>query len=485
MSDSIVCPSCHCEIEVTEALASRLRGELEEQFQSELRRREVEFSRRAAALNDRERQLQTALDDVDRQVAARLDQERQQLVEQTFDRARLALRTDLEDARRETAELRQKLQDSHQAELVLRRTTRELELQQQNFDVILARRIEEERTQAAREALLKARESVELELQDARHQADELQQKLRSAQDVELELRRQARAFEEERRELELTITRRLDDEKAKVRAEALRQAAEERELKEAEHDKQMNDLRRQIDELKRKSEQTSQQLQGEVMELSLEQLLRREFPSDEILPIPKGVHGGDVLQQVRDGYGTACGAILWESKRTKNWNGDWLPKLRDDQRAAKAQLAALASVELPSGLQTFACLDGVWVTSRSCVAGLAAALRYGLIQVATAKRALDGQQDKMTLLYGYLSGPEFRHRVEGIVESFVTLKDDLEKEKRSMQRMWARREKQLERAVFSTSSLYGDLGGIIGSSLPQIEQLELPPLLEGPEDDD
>ena len=268
-------------------------------------------------------------------------------------------------------------------------------------------------------------------------------------------------------------MNRQLDEERAKIRDDAKQEAIAERELKEAEKEKIIGDLRRQIAELQRKSEQGSQQLQGEVLELSLEDQLRQRFPFDEITPVPKGIHGGDVLQTVRDASGTECGRILWESKRTKNWSDGWLSKLRDDQRAAKAQLAILVSVELPSDLRTFRHIDGVWVTSTACAIGVASALRAGLLEVAAAKRSTEGRNDKMELLYSYLSGQEFRHRIEGIVEAFVTLREELEAEKRSTQRMWARREKQLERAVAQTTGMYGDLSGIIGASLPQIERLE------------
>lgn len=414
MSNTIVCPNCQVDIEVTEAISSQLRAQFQQQFDGETRRQEKQFAQREAALADSQRELEKARESVDEQVTARLAKERKQI---------------------------------------------------------------------AADALAKARESVDTEIQDARLQLSEMRDRLKQTQQAELELRKQARELEEQKQQLELTVTRKLDEERQKIRNDAKREAAEETELNLAEREKIIGDLQKQIAELKRKSEQSSQQLQGEVMELSLEELLRREFPCDEIVPVPKGIHGGDVTQHVRDTNGETCGAILWESKRTKNWNDGWLPKLRDDQRAAKAQLSVIATTELPSGLATFDCVDGVWVTNRSCVAGLAAALRHGLVEIAAAKRSLDGRQDKMTIMYGYLSGPEFRHRVEGIVESFVTLREDLEKEKRSMQRMWAKREKQLERAVFSTSSLYGDLGAIIGASLPQIEQLELP-ALEGPDAD-
>jgi len=410
MPDTIICPKCKYEIEVTEALSSRMREQLRKEYEAELRLREQEFAAKADQLRQREQALKDAQQAIDAEVQAR---------------------------------------------------------------------VARERARVEQDALAKAKEAVLMELKDKEAQLSETKAKLDEAQKLELDLRKRARELEEQQRELDLTLARKLDEQRQKIREQAKKEANEERALKEAEKDKLIEDLRRQIGELQRKSEQGSQQAQGEVMELELEDLLRRQFPYDEIVPVPKGVHGGDVIQHVHDAGGILCGTILWESKRTKAWSDGWLPKLRDDQRAAKAQFAVLASVELPRGLSTFACIDGVWVTSRACAMGLAAALRAGLIEVAAAKRSLEGRQGKMELLYNYLSGPDFRHRVEGIVEAFVTLREDLEAEKRATQRLWAKREKQLERAVANTAGFYGDLSGIIGASLPQIEQLQLPALVD------
>jgi hypothetical protein len=266
-----------------------------------------------------------------------------------------------------------------------------------------------------------------------------------------------------------------VDEERAKIRDDAKREAEEQNRLREAEKEKLIEDLRGQIDDLKRIAEKGSPQVRGEVMELELEDLLRDLFHDDAIDPVPVGAHGGDILHRVYDVSGQGCGLILWESKRTKNWSDAWLPKLRNDQRVAKAHVAVLTSEELPKGVVTFGCIDGVWVTNRLCVVGLAAALRHGMIEAARARRALEGRQNKVEFLYTYLAGSEFRQRIEGIVEAFMTLRDDLESEKRSMHRMWAKREKQLERAVSNTAGLYGDLSGILGPSLPQIADLGLP----------
>ncbi len=411
MSDTVICPQCQHEIEVTEVLSAQLRGQLQKEFEAQLRRKESDFEKREREIAKGRDELAKGQQEVERRVSEQLAKERKQL---------------------------------------------------------------------EGDLLVKAREQVAVELRDRDQQLAETSQKLKASQNAELELRKERRALEEEKSALELSVSRRLDEERAKIRDAAKKEAADERQLKDAEKDKLISDLRVQMEEMKRRAEQGSQQLQGEVLETTLEDLLRQQFPFDEITPVPKGVHGGDVTHLVRDASGTVCGTILWESKRTKNWSDGWLPKLRDDKRAAKAEAAILVSIELPKEVTTFKSIDGIWVTSVGCAISLAHALRAGLLEVGAAKRALDGRQDKMELLYNYLSGQEFRHRVEGIVEAFATLRTDLEAEKRATQKMWARREKQLERASLQTAGMYGDLSGIIGRALPRIEQLELP-LIDGP----
>jgi hypothetical protein len=408
MSDTISCPQCGTEIEITEVLSTQLGEKLRKEYEAKERAKEKEFA-------DRETKLKG-------------------------------------------------LEES-------------LGKKQESLEEEVAKRLLEEREKVRAEEAARAKEQVAVELKDKESEIRGIKEKLQCAQQAELDLRKKTRELEEAKQELDLTLARKLDEERAKIREAAKKEADEERQLKDAEKDKLIGDLKRQIGDLKRKSEQGSQQLQGEILEITLEDLLRQHFLYDDIDPVPKGIHGGDVIQTVRDSTGAVCGIILWESKRTKNWSDGWLPKLRDDQRAAKAQAAILVSIELPKDVSNFRHIDGIWVTSTACAINLGSVLRAGLIEVATAKRSLEGRNDKMEYLYGYLSGPEFRHRVEGIVEAFVTLREELEAEKRSTQRIWARREKQLERAVSQTAGMYGDLSGIIGASLPAIEKLEVPAL--------
>jgi len=267
------------------------------------------------------------------------------------------------------------------------------------------------------------------------------------------------------------------------VRDKAKLEAEDGLKLKVLEKEEQIASMQRQIEELRRKAEQGSQQLQGEVQELELESLLRTKFMRDTIDPVPKGEFGGDVLHRVIGPLGQHCGTILWESKRTKNWSDGWLPKLRDDQRAAKAEIALLVTQVLPKGVEAFDYIDGVWVTESRCAIPVAIALRQSLIELASARQAGEGQLTKMELVYQYLTGPRFRHRVEAIVEKFEDMQADLERERKTMTRLWAKREEQIKGVIETTVGMYGDLQGIAGRTMQEIEGLETR-LLESSKDE-
>ena len=190
---------------------------------------------------------------------------------------------------------------------------------------------------------------------------------------------------------------------------------------------------------------------------------------------MPKGEHGGDILHRVSGPFGQTCGTILWESKRTKNWSDSWLGKLREDQRAAKAEIAVIVSQALPKGVETFELIDGVWVTHPRAALPVAMALRNTLIEVACARQATEGQQTKMEMVYQYLTGPRFRQRVQAIVEAFSSMQEDLDKEKKAIMKQWAKREEQIHRVMQATVGMYGDLQGIAGKTLQEIDGLGFP----------
>ncbi len=347
----------------------------------------------------------------------------------------------------------------------------ELKAKEREFQDSLAA----ERTRIEDQARKKALESVSLELKDKEQQLEEQRKKLAAAAQQELDLRKRQRDLEERERNLRLEVDRTLDDERRKIREETLKKVTEDHRMRELEKDKQLNDLRLQLDEMKRKMELTSQQMQGEVQEMELETVLRQQFRADSIEPVPKGIRGADVIQIVQSPKGQRCGMIIWESKRTKAWSDGWIQKLKDDQRLVKAEIAVLVTTVLPKDLNRFGFLDGIWVTDFASAVGLASALRENLLQLAYLRNSMAGMEEKRDQIYAYLTGMQFRQRIEAIVESFNAMKDDLEAEKRSIEKAWAKREMQINRMLKSTAGMYGDLQGIIGAALPDVKVLELP----------
>jgi hypothetical protein len=372
---------------------------------------------------------------------------------------------------------RQKLRQQQEE---LAKQQRELQQQAEAVEEQVRSKLGEERRELEQKARQRAKEELGVEIQDRDAELARLRAKTEQADRNELAFRRKKRELEEKLRTADLEVERRLQEEMKKVREQAMRELDEQHRLKLLEKEQQVDGLRRQIEELKRKAEQGSQQAQGEVLEVALEQLLKDLFPTDSIEPVPKGIRGADVVQRVLDESGTDCGLILWESKRTRHWSKEWLPKLRDDLRAVGASRSVIVSERLPDHVQHFGQVNGVWVVSWVCVHPVAVALREGLIAVAKSRRALDGQHSKMELVYNYLTGQEFYNRVSGIVEAFVTMGQDLEEERRAFTTRWNKRGKQLRRVLDSTSGLYGDLQGIIGRSLPEIKGVSLAGL--GPE---
>jgi hypothetical protein len=412
---TIICPKCKTEILLTESLAAPLVEATRQQFEEKLSKKDDEIALREQVLRDKEKQVSEAKRGLEQQVAdqvaEQLKAERQRVIEEESKKAKQASASELETKDRELADLQE---------------------------------------------VLKSRD-----------------EKLAEAQNAQAELIKKQRELDDAKRELELTVAKRVQAELSEVRTQAKREGEEGLKLKVLEKEEQIASMQRQIEELRRKAEQGSQQLQGEAQELELESLLRIKFARDTIDPVPKGEFGGDVLHRVIGPLGQLCGTILWESKRTKNWSDGWLPKLRDDQRAAKAEIALLVTQVLPKGVEAFDFIDGVWVTESRCAIPVAIALRQSLVELATARQAGEGQKTKMELVYQYLTGPRFRHRVEAIVEKFEDMQSDLDKERKTMTRLWAKREEQIKGVIETTVGMYGDLQGIAGRTMQEIEGLE------------
>jgi hypothetical protein len=375
------------------------------------------------------------------------------------------------------AELQQELTDRQQSLAAKEQELRIKEDKLQDSENEIAKRVAKqlaaEKAKLASTALEAARAEVSVQIQNLQSSADEKEQKLQKAEEKELLLLKEKRDLEEAKRTLDLDVARRLASERQQIRETALNEASVQHQLKDAEREQILQQVLKANEEMRRKLEQGSQQVQGEVLELELEQMLRDNCPSDEILEVPKGIRGADVLQRVNSRSGLSCGLIIWEAKNTKNWSDTWVGRLKENQREAKADVAVLVSEVVPEDVDSFGFKDGVWITKRRYVPALLLALRHTLSEIAQAKRVVASKNENIEVLFNYVTGPEFRHRVEAIASSFIEMKADLEKEKRTISRHWAKRAKQLDLIVVNTSEMYGDLQGLIGAPLKPIAVLE------------
>jgi len=341
-------------------------------------------------------------------------------------------------------------------------------------------RIQEEKEKTAKEVEVnlkkKIKEEMELKLKDTENESNEVKEQNNKLQDQLLELTKAMRKLQNENRLKEIEMQKTFAEEQEKLRKEEQIRIEEEFKLKMREKDKKLEDVVKVNEDLRRKLEQGSQQMQGEVLELAIEELLKKEFPFDVIKEVPKGVTGADIIQIVKNKGGKVCGQIVWETKRTKNWSNQWIAKLKQDQRSIKAEIAVLVSEVLPDEISHFGLIAGVWVCGFAYITGIAYALRTQLLEVATVKLAQKGQDGKMELLYEYVTSTEFRHRVEAIIEAFNNMQQEIEKERRWFALKWSREEKNLRKVLDTTIGMQGDLQSIMGKSITELKGVEMIP---------
>jgi hypothetical protein len=373
----------------------------------------------------------------------------------------------LQDVSRREAELKKKID-------ALKAQEAQVSKKSEALDAEIETRLKERLSEAEKKASQKLEGKYADQLKELQGALDEKDAAIKTFRDQELELRKRQRKLEEERASLELEVARKLDAEREKIREEASKKTADEHRLKDREKDKVINDLRASLEDMKRKAEQGSMETQGEVLEQEFEAQLKAFFVHDDIQPVPKGIRGADLVQTVRTPMGAECGILLWETKNTKAWSNGWIPKLKDDMIETRASIAILVSVVLPDGISRFGQVDGVWVSDPLCAIPLAAALREQLTAISRERSASTGKSEKMEALYQYLAGVEFKQKIEGIVEAFTSMQDQLNRERRAMEKHWKQREKEIERVVKNTVGLYGDMQGIFGGQIPAIPALEL-----------
>jgi hypothetical protein len=415
----IVCPKCSASIELPESFAAPLIARARRQVEQQLAEKARECAKRELSLRNSQKAVTQARRAIDTEIAKRLLVERTAIAKTEAEKARLALRTETKQRDKAVAGLQEALKANNA--------------------------------------------------------------KLAKAQRAHSDVIRKTRELDAARRQLDLSVEKKVQESLAAVRDQAKAETEDRLNARISERELQITGMRHQIEQLRRKADQGSQQLQGEAFEISLEKSLRDRFSGDVIEAVPKGQFGGDIIHRVLNEIGQTCGTMLWEAKSTKAWNHGWLEKLRKDQRSAAAEIGLLVSNILPQGVDTFDRIDNVWITNRRFAIPLAIALRHSLIEVGESRQAATGQRTKMEMVYQYLTGPQFRHRIDVIVEKFTDMQSDLDPERKAMVRIWAKREEQLKCVLDSSAGLFGDLQGIAGRALPEIESFGFLALGERP----
>ncbi|MEO6721973.1 MAG: DUF2130 domain-containing protein [Ferruginibacter sp.] len=372
---------------------------------------------------------------------------------------------------------------------------KKLEEDQQQFEEkkkkeneIFAQKLQQERLKIEADVQAQLRKSIASDYENKLKLLEECnkdnEEKLRESRKKELEFLQKEQQLQNKEAELELTLQKKLVSERNTIAEQIRSQEVEKNAMKENAFQLRLRELQLQLDEqkkladeMKRRAEQGSMQRQGEVQELLLEEILKEIFPFDLIEEVGKGVEGADCIQVVRNNLGIECGRIIYESKRTKTWNNNWLEKLKTDKRNRGADVAILVTQVFPKDMERFGEREGIWLCNFTELNSVAHLIRNGIIKIHEIQKSEENKGDKMQLLYNYLTGNEFRGQVEAIAEGFMALKMGITRERVQMEKIWKEREKQLEKVLLSTSGMYGSVKGIAGASVGDI------PLLDGTDD--
>ncbi|WP_256001939.1 MULTISPECIES: DUF2130 domain-containing protein [Pedobacter] len=415
MATEIKCPACSHSFPIEEVMAEEYKKDLRDKMVSFTKQKEEEFARKQQEFLQQQQKLQASFEQQQRQQALAYEQKLEQ----------------------------------------------EKKLLQATLEENLRKRISSD---------------FENKLQLLDNANKENEEKLRLARQKELDFLKKEQLMKQKEEELELQLQRKLQEQRAEMADQIRKQEAEKNNIKETEHqlrvkelEKQLEDQKKLAEEMKRKAEQGSMQLQGEVQELILEELLRNSFPFDLITEVGKGVRGADCVHLVRNQFGQECGKIIYESKRTKDFSNDWIEKLKKDMRSMGVDVAVIVTQCYPKGMDCFGEKDGVWICSFDEVKAVSYILRDGIIKLAGATRSQENRGDKMHMLYDYLTSNEFSEQWKAIREGFMSMKLSIQKERDAMERLWKAREKQLEKVLLNAAHIRGSIEGIAGTDSIQL----------------
>ncbi len=441
-STLVTCPQCGNKFSVEAALQHDIKEELRKEFETKAEKQSEELRKRLEELESSRKQLEKQKEDQDAIVKVELNTKLKEAENKIRKEASEEMSAKMELLEKENKNKAEQLKELRTKEAEFEQKERTFNEKMQSAELEMKKKLLEKEDELRKEAEKKANEKAELAFLEKESGLKKRQE------DLSLEADRKA--------------------------AEMVEKIRNEESLKHAELQKKLDDQKKLVDEMKRKSEQGSMQLQGEVQELAIEEYLKDAYPVDIIENIKTGARGADVIQTVMSFTGNACGKIYYESKRTKDYQATWLPKFKEDMRARSADIGILVTEILPKGMNRFSQVDGIWICNFSEFKAISLLMRETLMRIHEKAVAQENKGDKMVMLYDYLSSNEFRAHVEAIVEGFTSMRENLEKEKKSMLKSWKEREKQIDKVIENTVGMYGSIKGIAGGAVKEIKQLEM-----------
>lgn len=364
------------------------------------------------------------------------------------------------------------------------RREKDLIAQAQQKEAAFAKKLQDETNRIQQSVEVNLRKTIsadfETKMQILQQTNKDQENKLVQARQKELEFLQKEQALKNKEAELELSVQRKLQEERVKLSEELRKLEEQKTAARETEYqfrlrelEKQLDDQKKLAEEMRRKAEQGSMQLQGEVQELILEEMLKATFPFDVVSEVGKGVRGADCILIIRNNLGQECGKIIFESKRTKHFDKNWIEKLKADMRSTSADIGVIVTQALPDQVNTFGQFDGIWICSFSDALALVHVLRDGILKIFMATKTQENRGDKMNMLYSYLTSNEFGEQWSAIREGFRAMKQSLQKERDAMEKLWKMREKQLEKVLLNAAHIKGSIEGIAGSDNIQLDLID------------
>jgi Uncharacterized protein conserved in bacteria len=489
MATDIKCPNCGSTVDIEGAVTEEYKKRLRDQMTAYKKQKEDEFALR-------EKELVQQVQHKETEFAKKLQEEKTRLQQSLEETLRKSITADFENQLRllqqSNKSNEEKLAEARRKELEFLKKEQDLKNKEAELELAVQRKVQEERGKLAEEMQkqeVQLRKAISADFENKMRLLEQSnkdnEEKLVQARQKELEFLQKEQDLKNKEAELELSVQRKLQEERIRLseeirKLEEQKTAAKETEyqLRMRELEKQLEDQKKLAEEMRRKAEQGSTQLQGEVQELILEEMLRSAFPFDLVCEVGKGVRGADCILTIRNSVGQECGKIIFESKRTKHFDKNWIEKLKADMRSTAADVGVIVTQALPDQWEKFGQLEGIWICSFGEVQALVHVLRDGIIKIAAANRSQENKGDKMHMLYDYLTSNEFAEQWKAIREGFQAMKLSIQKERDAMEKLWKAREKQLEKVLLNAAHIKGSIEGIAGSDNIHLSLDDNDPLL-------